>query len=44
MHRNALVVESLRKPAAPTGRSVWSMSLALLGVAFGAPVRKGPVR
>jgi len=43
MNRNALVVESLRKPAAPS-RSVWSMSLAMIGAAFGAPVRKGPVR
>lgn len=43
MNRNALVVESLKKPA-PAGRSVWSMSVAMLGAAFGAPARKGPVR
>ncbi|WP_256364124.1 hypothetical protein [Brevundimonas sp. LM2] len=44
MNRNALVVESLRKPAGATAPGVWSMSLALLGAAFGAPARRGPVR
>lgn len=43
MNRNALVVESLRKSTDPAGRGVWSMSLALLGAAFGA-ARKDPVR
>ncbi|ADK99342.1 hypothetical protein [Brevundimonas subvibrioides] len=43
MNRNALVVESLRKPAAPS-RSVWSMALVMIGTAFGAPVRRAPVR
>ena len=43
MTRNALVVASLRKPTAPSP-GVWSMTLAMIGAAFGAPVRKGPVR
>lgn len=43
MNRNALVVESLKTRIDPNARSVWSMSLVLLGAAFGA-ARKGPGR
>ena len=44
MNRNSLVVESLRKPD-PAGRSVWAMTLTLLGAAFGAaPRRREPIR
>lgn len=40
MNRNSLLIESLRKPAAPSGGSVWSMAMALIGTAFGARSRE----
>lgn len=36
MNRNSLLIESLRKPSAPSGRSVWTMTMAVIGAAFGA--------
>lgn len=40
MSRNSLVVENLKKPAAPSGRGVWEMVMTVVGAAFGAPAAR----
>ena len=40
MNRNSLLMESLRKPPVRPERSVWEMTMAVVGVAFGAPTTR----
>ncbi|MGV3578535.1 hypothetical protein [Brevundimonas sp.] len=40
MNRNSLLIESLRKPPARPERSVWAMTMAVIGAAFGARGRE----
>jgi len=40
MNRNSLLIESLRKAPARPDRSIWEMTMAVVGVAFGAPIRR----
>ena len=40
MNRNNLLIESLRKPPFRPARSVWAMTMAMIGAAFGARSRE----
>ena len=40
MNRNSLLIESLRKAPARPERSVWAMTMAVIGTAFGARSRE----
>ena len=40
MNRNSLLIESLRKAPARPDRSVWEMTMAVVGAAFGAPTTR----
>ena len=40
MNRNSLLIESLKSPPVRPERSVWAMTMAVIGTAFGARSRE----